>query len=268
MDSIPVNGLTLYYDEEGEYALDLVREACVQGIQIMKDSWQLNTPAECRAYIMTSWRQFLFHAAPRSWKIILAIYTPLMKNRFDTLWEYAGGWEQQFGKRHTFGVKPPHLLETADKSIGERIFAKEEDIDAKVQQNTCHELTHAFSSHLKLPMWLKEGLAMVSVDKYAGKPTIQSETLDTLANASNDTSPGGYRQARITDQDALLYNYARGYWMTRFIEETQPELMLDLLKQRTKPNILENKVAGAYGLNVDTFWHEINRMIVSHFKEL
>ena len=94
MDSIPVNGLTLYYDEEGEYALDLVREACVQGIQIMKDSWQLNTPAECQAYIMTSWRQFLFHAAPRSWKIILAIYTPLMKNRFDTLWEYAGGWEQ------------------------------------------------------------------------------------------------------------------------------------------------------------------------------
>lgn len=265
MDSIPVDGLSLYYDEEGEYALDLVREACVQGTQIMQDSWQLNTPAECRAYIMTSWQDYFSHAAPRSWQIILAVIKPLMKNRFDTLWEVAGGWEQQFGKRHTFGVKPPHLLEAADKSIGKRIFVNEEDVDAKVQQNTCHELTHAFSSHLKLPMWLKEGLAMVSVDKFAGKATVKGETLDMLANASLDTSPGGYRQARITDQDALLYNYVRGYWLTRYIEETQPQLLLELLKQRYKPNILENKVAVAYGMEADTFWHEINGTIVSHF---
>ena len=267
MDSTPVNGLTLYYDEEGEYALDLVREACVQGIQIMQGSWHLNTPAECRAYIMTSWRGYFAHAAPRSWQIILTIIVPLMKNRFDTLWEVAGGWEQQFGKRHTFGVKPPHLLESADKSIGERIFPKETNIDANVQQNTCHELTHAFSSHLKLPMWLKEGLAMVSVDKFAGKPTVKGETLDMLAKAPLDTSPGGYRQARITDQDALLYNYARGYWLTRYIEETQPALMLGLLKQRYNHNILENKVADAYGMDAGTFWHEINQMIVSHFNQ-
>ena len=43
MNSTSVNGLTLYYDEEGEYALDLVREACVQSIRIMQDSWHLNT---------------------------------------------------------------------------------------------------------------------------------------------------------------------------------------------------------------------------------
>ena len=268
MDSIPVNGLTLYYDVEGEYALELVQEACVQGIRIMQDSWQLNTPTECRAYIMISWRQFLFHAAPRSWKIILTINMPLMKNRFDTLWDYAGGWEQQFGKRHTFGVKPPHLLEDADKSIGERIFVKEKDVNAKVQQNTCHELTHAFSSHLKLPMWLKEGLAMVSVDKFAGKPTVKSETLDMLANGIPDTSSRSYRGGRIIDQDGLVYQVVRGYWLTHYLEDTQPQLLLELLKQRYKHSMLENKVADAYGMEADTFWHEINGMIVSHFRQV
>jgi hypothetical protein len=267
MDSTPVNGLTLYYDEEGRYALDLVQEACAQGIRIMQDSWQLNTPAECRAYIMTSWQGYFAHAAPGSWKIVLTLIMPLMKNRFDALWEVAGGWEQQFGKSHTFGVKPPHLLKDADRGIGERIFIKEEDMDAKVQQNTCHELTHAFSSHLKLPVWLKEGLAMVSVDKYTAKATVKSETLGMLANGSSESRPGGYRQARITDQDALLYNYARGYWMVRYIDETHPELMPDLLKQRYKNNLLEDKVADAYGIEAELFWQEINEMIVSHFKQ-
>ena len=267
MESTPLNGLTLYYDEEGAYALDLIREACVLSIQIMQDSWQLNPPAECRAYIMITWRQYLFHAAPRSWQIILTIVMPLMKNRFDTLWEVAGGWEQQFGKRHTFGVKPPHLLKDADRGIGERIFIKEEDTDAKVQQNTCHELTHAFSSHLKLPMWLKEGLAMVSVDKYAGKPTVKSESLDMLANGTPDSSSRSYHAGRITDQDGLVYEVVRGYWLTRYLEDTQPQLLLELLKKQHKPNMLENKIADAYSMETNTFWQEINGMIVSHFKQ-
>ena len=266
MDSITVNGLTLYYDQEGAYALDLVQEACVEGIHIMQDAWHLDTPAECRAYIMTSLEQYLSHAPPRAWRFLLTVTKPLWRSRFEALWEVAGGWEQQFGNRHTFGVKPPHLLEAADKSIGERIFVHQENINIKVQQNTCHELTHAFTSHLKLPMWLKEGLAMVSVDKYAGKPTIKPETLDLLANAAHDTSPGSYRQARISDPDILVYHTVRGYWLTRFIEETQPELLLELLKQPYKPDILEDRVADKYRLDANSFWHQVNGMIVSHFK--
>jgi hypothetical protein len=268
MDSTPVNGLTLYYEEEGAYALDLVREACVQSIRIMQDSWQLNTPAECWGYVMTSLDQYMTHAPPSIWRVLLAVTKPLWNSRFKALWEVAGGWEQQFGKRHTFGVKPPHLLEAADKSIGERIFVKEEDVDAKVQQNTCHELTHAFSSHLKLPLWLKEGLAMVSVDKYAGKPTVMSETLDLLSNGTPDSNSRSYRGGRINDQDGLVYEVVRGYWLTRYIEDTQPQLLLDLLKRQYKHNMLENKVADAYGMETDTFWQGINGMIGSHFKQV
>lgn len=107
---------------------------------------------------------------------------------------------------------------------------------------------------------------MVSVDKYAGKPTVKPETLDLLANVSQDTDPGGYRQARISDPDSLIYHTVRGYWLTRFIEETHPELLLELLNQPYKPDILEDRVAGKYGMEGDIFWHEINAMIVSHFK--
>ena len=107
---------------------------------------------------------------------------------------------------------------------------------------------------------------MVSVDKYAGKPTLIPQTLDLLTNGTPDSSTDSYRGGRISDQDGLVYQVVRGYWLTRYLEDTQPELLLDFLKQRYKHNMLEYKVAGAYNMQVEEFWHEINGMIVSHFE--
>ena len=267
MDSTPVNGLTLYYDDEGAYALDLVKEACQQAIMLVQTNWQLPPPEECWGYIMTSLQQYLAHAPPAAWRLMLGLTKPFWNSRFETLWDYAGGWEQHFGKRHPFGIKPPHLLQKADRSIGERIFIRETDIDLRVQRNTCHELTHAFSSHLRLPMWLKEGLAMLSVDIFAGKPTVKPESLDTLENKIHDNSPGSYRQARISDPETLIYQTVRGYWLTRYLQETRPKLLPGLLTQRYSQSTLENRIASAFGLDSAKFWHEINGMIVSHFKQ-
>jgi hypothetical protein len=58
--------------------------------------------------------------------------------------------------------------------IGERIFVKTDDV-TKVQQIACHELVHAFTSHLRLPVWLHEGLAMVTVDRLLQNQSIQGE---------------------------------------------------------------------------------------------
>ena len=87
-----------------------------------------------------------------------------------------------------------------------------------------------------------------------------------LANGTLDSSSRSYRAGRITDQDGLVYEVVRGYWLTRYLEDTQPQLLLDLLKQRYKPNMLEGKMADAYGMETDTFWQEINGMIVFSFQ--
>jgi hypothetical protein len=266
MNSTPVNGLTLYYDDEGAYALTLVKEACQQAVLLVQTNWQLVPPEECRGYIMTSLQQYLSHAPPAAWRLMLGLTKPFWYSRFETLWDYAGGWEQQFSKRHTFGVKPPHLLQKADRSIGELIFIQEDDINMRVQRNTCHELTHAFSSHLKLPMWFKEGLAMLSVDIFAGKPTVKSDSLYRLNNKIHDNSPGSYRQARVTDPDTLVYQTVRGYWLTRYLQETQPELFPKLLGQRYSHTTLENKVAQACGLDPVVFWREINGKLFAYYK--
>jgi hypothetical protein len=165
------------------------------------------------------------------------------------------------------GVKPPRLLRETDGSLGHRIFVPGRDLEQRVEHNTCHELAHAFVTHLRLPAWLKEGHAMVTVDRYAGKPTVRRETLESLAHFS--VQSGGERGRRLQDQDpeALIYQCVQGYWITRYLDETQPELLRGLLMERTRPPAVEGQLAVGLGLGPEGFWTHINSMVVAHFQQ-
>ena len=81
----------------------------------------------------------------------------------------------------------------------------------KVQNITCHELTHAFTSHLHLPTWLNEDLAMVMVDKFFEKCTVQYDTLEVLERSSDKHSSGGRQKLRVGDEDARPHTIMLGY---------------------------------------------------------
>jgi hypothetical protein len=264
----PINDLTLFFDISEREAAELIGQACEQSAEIIYACWGLDTPEDCRVYVMTSWVRFLFHAPPWPWKILVAATLPLWYFRARKLWALAGGWHQQFGERRAVGVKPPRLLKAANTSVGERIFAKEDDLDERVRRNVCHELTHAFTSHLGLPMWLNEGLAMATVDKFAGESTVKPETIQALTQPPRDTGPGRYHQLRGEAMDDLVfYHCVRGYWLTRYLEDTQSDLLRDLLQKNLGHGTLESKVAAAYGMEPSKFWKSIDDIIVSHFKE-
>lgn len=265
MESVPVSGLTLFFEAEERDGAESVRQACEKSVRLIHRSWGLETPGDCRVYIMTSWLRAPFQSAPWPWKVLLVLLLPFWAPRARKVWPYAGGWEQQYGDRRTVGVKPTRLITLGDSSIGDRIFVPEEDVTAKVQGVTCHELVHAFSSHLGLPAWLKEGLAMVTVDRFFERATVRHETLEALERSSPETSTGGREKLPVGDQDALVYQYVRGYWLTRYLEETRPGLLKGLLSRRYSRDELEGEVATAYGKEREEFWDEIDREIVSHF---
>jgi hypothetical protein len=265
MEKMLVENLVIYYDLEEIETAEILRDACERSIQRIRDSWGLTVPEDCRVYVMTSWSKFLFHAAPWHWKILLAITFPIWMIRVRRLWRFAGGWMQRFGSRCTVGVKPAWLIELADRTIGARIFVPEENIDQKVQLTTCHELTHAFTAHLKLPMWLNEGLAMVMVDKFHGSPTVRRDTLEPLKVSQNSRSPSMYQKVSTQDRDALVYHTVRGYWITRYLEDTNPDLLKAILTKRYSHKDLEAKIASAYDMTSETFWEKIDGILVTHF---
>lgn len=263
METMPIDGLTLYFDPVDRDTAEPVRQACEETLRLNREVWGLDTPGECRVYIMTSWLHFVFHSAPWTWRVLLVVTLPLWVSRIRRLWEFAGGWEQRYGRRRAIGVKPPRLLQLADRSLGERIFVQEEGIIGKVQRIVCHELTHALSSHLMLPAWLKEGLAMVAVDKFSGKATVRPDTLETLGSGPGGEGPGGYSRNR--SMEALVQLSLRGYWITRYIDAVRPQLLRNLFSQRRSHGELERELASAFGRSPGSFWSEIDGIVVSYF---
>ena len=114
MQTKTISGLTLLFDQNEQKAAELIGQACEKSVQTIQGCWGLDTPEDCRVYVMTSWLRFLFHAPSWPYRILVAATLPLWYFRARKLWALAGGWHQQFGQRRAVGVKPPHLLKNAD----------------------------------------------------------------------------------------------------------------------------------------------------------
>ena len=270
MESKSIGGLTLYYEAEDREAAELIGRACEQSARVIHEHWGLETPGDCRVYVMQSLLHFVYHSAPWSWRVLLSATFPLWYFRQRRIWPYAGGYEQRYGRRVAVGVKPPRLMQPqlmqqANESVGVRIFVEAKEIEEKVERTACHELAHAFVGHLNLPAWLKEGHAMVTVDRYMGRPTVRPDTLEALARYSKKAAAAGYRKVSMQDPDAAVYLYTRGYWITRYLDDTQPELLRGLLRQRQRPGALEAEVAAALGMEREAFWREIDGIAIEHF---
>lgn len=266
MKNETIAGLCLFYAAEEQAAARVIGMACEKSVQLIHQRWGLATPEDCRVYVMTAWLRFLFHSAPWPWKAYLALTLPLAARRAGAIWPYAGGWSLSYGRRRVVGVKPPRLIQAGNRSLGEQLFVQERNLSEIVQTATCHELVHAFTFHLKLPTWLHEGLATLAMEFYLERRIVREETLENLVPLSPRQAAGGTVKLRVTDPQDLISHYARGYWLTRWIEETSPELLKDLLAERHSPKELEETVATAFGKERDRFWKEVDDVLRSHFR--
>jgi hypothetical protein len=263
--STVVAGLTLHYDDAESDAAAVIRDACADSVRVIRKCWGLAPPPGCSVFVMTSWLDFVFRSAPWHRRILLAVLFPLWCFKAMRVWNAAGGWVQGHGQVPAVGIKPPRLLVSADRSVGDKIFVRDVDESEESRQITCHELTHACSNHLRLPTWLHEGIAMVSVDRLRGRPSVKRETLDVVESLSVGTSPSGYPRTSLKRADAWVYLYARGYWLTRYLLEKQPALLRSLLSRRRTHAEVEESVAKAFGKSHEEFWSCIDGVLVAYF---
>ncbi|MEN6410640.1 MAG: hypothetical protein ABFD44_13130, partial [Anaerolineaceae bacterium] len=154
-----IGGITLMETPDEQETMDLIASACERAVRFAHEMWGLESPDNCRMYVMTSWFKFVFQSAPWYWQMLLGSSMPFWCFRARRTWQYSAAWTLRYGKHVAIGVKPPRLLLQSDRSVGIRIFVEEKDMRVNVQNVTCHELVHACSAHLRLPAWLNEGIA-------------------------------------------------------------------------------------------------------------
>lgn len=268
METLATNGITIYYEPQERATAEQIRQACERSSYIVNEHWGLNVPPNCRVYVMTSWKDFMFQTSAGRRRFLLKVTYPLWAKRVQQMWETAGGWNLPAKDGPVIGVKPARLIQEGDPSTGELLFIEEPDPDRKLQQVTCHELAHAFTSHLKLPMWLREGLAMLAVDRYFEHPTVKRESLELLEGEYSQSEPKEYRDFKIKDPKYLAFQVARGYWLTRYLDETQPDLLRSLLLKRLPHPELEEKVAVALEIDPEDLWDDVDELLVDYFEQL
>jgi hypothetical protein len=265
MKSRTIGNLVLVHDPGEQDTADLIAATCEKAIQLARELWGLAPPEDCRIYVMTSWLGFVFQSAPWPWRILLGMTMPFWCFRARRTWPYSAAWTQRYGKRVAIGVKPPRLLAQSDRSIGLRMFVKEQDMRVNVQHVTCHELVHACSAHLRLPMWLNEGIATVTVDRFLERPTIRHETLAFMRDFAPKAAPPTYRELSRMSREAIAYHGSRGYWLVRYLEETRPGFLRDMFSQHQDARAMEGEMIAELGMEPEHFWSDIDGVIVAHF---
>jgi hypothetical protein len=156
-------GIELHFPAEEREAAQVVERACERSISVILEAWGLAPPNRCRVYVMTSWLRFVLQSAPWHARLAFALLLPFWCFPVRKLWKSSGGWTQAYRRCPAMGVKPPRLIAETDQSIGEMIFVKEPDLNKKMEHVTCNEMTHVCSAALSLPLWLDEGIAMITV---------------------------------------------------------------------------------------------------------
>jgi hypothetical protein len=266
MKSRTVAGVTIVIHPDEQDTVDLIGSACAKALQIIQKSWGLGSPEDCRIYVMTSWLGFVFQSAPWPWRILLGATIPFWSLRARRTWPYSAAWTQRYGRRVAIGVKPPRLLEQSDRSIGVRMFVEEKDMGVNVQHVTCHELTHACSAHLRLPLWLNEGIATVTTDRFLERPTIRQETLESMRAFSPKAAPPTYRELSRMGGEAIAYHGMRGYWLVRYLEENYPGFLKRMFLLQRDPTAIEREMIAELGIEPGSFWREIDDVVVEHFE--
>mgnify|MGYP001037345838 FL=1 len=266
MKSENVAGFTLYYPPGEEASAGWIRAACERSVKLIQTRWGLAAPSDCRVYVMTSWRQFLFHSAPWYLKPYLVAVYPFLALKAASIWRYAGGWAIRYGRRQVVGIKPARLLKISDRRYAEHLLIEDRTEEERIQTVACHELTHAFTAHLKLPAWLREGLATLAMEHYLGRRIVSRESLDTLNDPVGVLMPGGSEKLNMKDPRALVRQYVVSYWLTRHIGETKPDLMSRILAIRHSRQELEKMVTADYGKTGDRCWDEIALEVQSHYR--
>jgi hypothetical protein len=266
MKSKAIGNVTLVHDHGEQDTADLIGGACEKAIQLAQENWGLEPPEDCRIYVMTSWLGFVFQSAPWSWRLLLGATIPFWCFRARRTWPYSAAWTQRYGRRVAIGVKPPRLLAQSDSSIGVRMFVEEKDMKVNVQHVTCHELVHACSAHLRLPMWLNEGIATVTADRFLGRPTIRQESLGFMRGFAPKRTPPTYRELSRMGGEAIAYHGMRGYWLVRYLEEKRPGFLRHMFSLHQYGRPIEREMITELGMVPESFWSEIDEVIVGHFE--
>jgi hypothetical protein len=84
--------------------------------------------------------------------------------------------------------------------------------------------------------------------------------------AENQKQKGAEKiNLKTQSREEIIQLYVRGYWLTCYLVETQPDLVHKLLNERFSHQELEELIAAELGIGQEAFWQEIDQLVVATY---
>ena len=267
LESFCEGGIRYLFEPAERETAEQVRAICAESVRVTQEQWELPLPRGCRVYVLASWWQAALLPAPLPLRLWYAATLPLWRHRARNVWSQAAAWTQPYRSAPAVVVKPQRLWTKREDSIGRRIYRFHGPED-RMRNVVCHEMVHACANRLRLPLWLNEGLAMLTVDRLLGRQTVRTGTLPLLAHDGARDPVTDYRRLGAVADDAVVHAYVRGYWLTRFLAESHPDLLRGLIARRMSRVAIDYAIGRRLSLRRQALWREIDVIVAAHFADL
>ena len=241
---------------------ETIRRAVEDSVPVIEDMWSFPKPRRAKVIVWTDWMEGYTEGLPWYQRWLFPLFRRRIAELGERMWPLVGGITLRTAPPAVLG-KPPRLLEESDVRLGEKLFVLLGEGEPPVRSIPCHELVHAYANSRGLPPWLNEGIAMVTVDRFFGYPTVKPQTLELLG-AVDPPIRSYLKLPKLTDTE-LVQLYARGYWITRFLFEEHPQVLRKLLRRRLGIRINERPIARALGVPRKELWQRIDGIVFDHY---
>lgn len=223
-------GVPIHFGVGEESVAELLGSAVRRVVELLERQWDLAPPSGLNVHVLSDWRRFILESAPRGRRWIARLTMPIWGPRAAQQFAAVGGWAIPWRGAPSVGVKGPGGLR-ATSELGAELFEPVADLEEKLEHVACHELTHAFTAHLRLPGWINEGVAMRAVDHLAGGSTVRMESKERIQEAPRVFRTRAFKLGVRRDPRRLLEIYATGYWATRAIDESSGDALRETLAE-------------------------------------
>lgn len=244
-NNIKVSGIKIVLPDSYKAIADAMVDSVEKIVSQLTNYWKLNIPEHCEIHILTNREQFVAETVPVRFRFLVIITKPFWKQRLKRAFSISGGMMIPWCGSPVVGVKPPELLKHQSE-LSRQIFVSVSDPLERMQHILCHELTHAFTAIFRLPPWLNEGIAMRSVDHFAGYDTVLKSTKNLITFDLKTVNSRSYRRLKSSDFNNLIRLYTTGYWVTRQLDIEHRTVLRELLQRKRSNkdifNIVQNNL--------------------------
>ncbi|HHU60790.1 MAG TPA: hypothetical protein GXZ55_02365 [Natronincola sp.] len=119
-----------------------------------------------------------------------------------------------------------------------------------------------------LPYWLENGLIIFCSDKILDNKSVKNESLTFLKN--EDYGEMSQYSFLNTNRGEFVYNYVKGYWTVRYLEEEYPGFLKETFKTYKGEDVVR-MIVEKLGLDTtddEKMWIQLDELLYNHYKHL